>query len=180
MRLINIRTFAIEEFLSTNAPPYAILSHTWELEHPHLILFGSDWNKIGGRNSFALPISAAAGINEWYLTQVIPGNAGQGDEMSRMSRLQSAPIAEKLSWAARRHTTRSEDMAYCLLGLCGVSMPLFYGEGSNAFLRLQEEIIRRKFDPSLLAWELPSVQDDYGTLSLPASVVSTNPRRGSA
>lgn len=32
MRLINARTFALEEFLEDKVPPYAILSHTWEDE----------------------------------------------------------------------------------------------------------------------------------------------------
>lgn len=44
--------------------------------------------------------------------------------------------AERISWAAKRKTTRIEDRAYSLLGLFGVSMPLLYGEGSRAFLRL--------------------------------------------
>ncbi|KAG8670351.1 hypothetical protein FPOAC1_009759 [Fusarium poae] len=37
-------------------------------------------------------------------------------------------------------------------------MPLLYGEGSNAFLRLQEEIMKRSDDQTLLAWSLQ--QDD--------------------
>jgi hypothetical protein len=35
----------------------------------------------------------------------------------------------------------TEDMAYCSLGIFGVNMPLSYGEGKGAFLRLREEII---------------------------------------
>jgi hypothetical protein len=37
-------------------------------------------------------------------------------------------IAEKMSWAARRTTTREEDSAYCLLGIFDVNMPLLYME----------------------------------------------------
>jgi hypothetical protein len=62
-------------------------------------------------------------------------------------------IAEKMSWAARRTTTREEDSAYCLLGLLDVNMPLLYGEGSKAFLRLQEEIMRTSTDLSILLWQ---------------------------
>jgi hypothetical protein len=36
--------------------------------------------------------------------------------------------AQVMSWAAERQTTREEDIAYCLLGLLGVNMPLIYGE----------------------------------------------------
>jgi hypothetical protein len=62
-------------------------------------------------------------------------------------------IAEKMAWAARRTTTREEDSAYCLLGLFDVNMPLLYGEGSKAFLRLQEEIMRISTDLSILLWQ---------------------------
>ncbi|KAH0422923.1 major facilitator superfamily protein [Colletotrichum camelliae] len=61
-------------------------------------------------------------------------------------------IAQKMSWAANRVTTRIEDQAYCLLGLFGVNMPLLYGEGEVAFIRLQEEIMRRTSDQSIFAW----------------------------
>ncbi|EEY20149.1 HET domain-containing protein [Verticillium alfalfae VaMs.102] len=61
-------------------------------------------------------------------------------------------VAEKMSWAARRTTTRKEDMAYCLLGLFGVNMPLLYGEEDNAFLRLQEHIIQKTNDLSIFTW----------------------------
>ncbi|KAH8654577.1 heterokaryon incompatibility protein-domain-containing protein [Tricladium varicosporioides] len=64
----------------------------------------------------------------------------------------SASIAQKMSWAAGRKTTRTEDIAYCLLGLHNVNMPLLYGEGTKSFLRLQEEILKRSADQSLFAF----------------------------
>ena len=46
-----------------------------------------------------------------------------------------------MSWAEKRETTREEDMAYSLLGIFDVCMPLIYGEGrEKAFKRLREEI----------------------------------------
>ncbi|KAK3695763.1 hypothetical protein B0T22DRAFT_478391 [Podospora appendiculata] len=54
-----------------------------------------------------------------------------------------------------RHTTRVEDQAYALLGLFDVNMPLLYGEREKAFLRLQEEIIKRSTDESIFAWGYP-------------------------
>jgi len=45
-----------------------------------------------------------------------------------------------------------EDMAYCLLGLFNVSLPILYGEGSKAFTRLQEAVIKQTFDTSILTW----------------------------
>jgi hypothetical protein len=61
-----------------------------------------------------------------------------------------------MSWASKRETTRVEDLAYCLLGIFGVQMPLLYGEGPNAFRRLQEEIAKKSPDLSLLAWRSKS------------------------
>ncbi len=61
-------------------------------------------------------------------------------------------VAQKMSWAASRVTTRVEDMAYCLMGIFDVNMPLLYGEGRKAFRRLQEEIIKSTHDLSLFAW----------------------------
>jgi len=69
--------------------------------------------------------------------------------------LHIASVAQRMSWAASRQTTRKEDMAYSLLGLFGVNLPLIYGEGADrAFRRLQEEIIRHTSDDSILAWGL--------------------------
>jgi hypothetical protein len=57
-----------------------------------------------------------------------------------------------MSWASTRRTTREEDVAYCLLGLFDVNVPLLYGEGPKAFMRLQLEIIRKSDDESIFAW----------------------------
>lgn len=56
-----------------------------------------------------------------------------------------------MSWASARTTTRAEDMAYSLLGIVGVNMPLMYGESVDAFRRLQE-IIRRSPDHTIFCW----------------------------
>ncbi|KAI0864269.1 heterokaryon incompatibility protein-domain-containing protein [Xylaria cubensis] len=61
-------------------------------------------------------------------------------------------VAKRMSWASRRMTTRQEDLAYCLLGIFNINMPLLYGEGAQAFIRLQKEIINMTDDYSILAW----------------------------
>ena len=61
-------------------------------------------------------------------------------------------VAQTMSWAANRMTTRIEDRAYSLMGLLGVNMPMLYGEGKKAFHRLQLEIIRTSNDQSIFAW----------------------------
>ena len=65
---------------------------------------------------------------------------------------QEASVAQKMSWAANRQTTRTEDTAYSLLGLFNVNMPLLYGEGEKAFKRLQREILQSTNDESIFAW----------------------------
>jgi hypothetical protein len=69
-------------------------------------------------------------------------------------------VATKMSWAAYRETTRVEDLAYCLLGIFDVNIPLLYGEGRKAFIRLQEEILRVSADHSLFAWGLQPTIDE--------------------
>jgi hypothetical protein len=76
----------------------------------------------------------ASGIPEKYLS---------GEHPSKAS------IAARMSWASHRTTTRTEDRAYSLLGLFDINMPLLYGEGSAAFRRLQEEILRTSSDTSI-------------------------------
>ena len=57
-----------------------------------------------------------------------------------------------MGWAARRKTSREEDVVYCLLGIFSIDMPLLYGESPEAFIRLQSEILTRNGDESILAW----------------------------
>ncbi|OJT09994.1 Vegetative incompatibility protein HET-E-1 [Trametes pubescens] len=64
----------------------------------------------------------------------------------------SASVARRMSWAATRETTRVEDEAYSLLGIFGVHLSPIYGEGRNAFLRLQEEILKCIPDQTIFAW----------------------------
>ncbi|KAK7990391.1 kinesin light chain 1 [Apiospora arundinis] len=65
----------------------------------------------------------------------IPISALQGTPLSDFSE------TERMSWSDTRKTKKEEDMAYSLLGLFGVHMPMIYGEGKqNALRRLREEI----------------------------------------
>lgn len=81
--------------------------------------------------------------------------------------------AQKMSWAAYRRSTRPEDIAYSLLGLFDINMPLLYGEGARkAFIRLQEEILKETDDHSLLCWTVPESSYSAWTLQ---SVFATSP-----
>jgi ankyrin repeat protein len=109
-----------------------------ELIAPVSVIFlDGEWQGIGTKSSLQREISEITGI---------PGNFLLGDD------LRHASIAQRMSWASRRETTRTEDLAYCLMGLFGIYMPMLYGEGERAFIRLQEEIMRVTDDHSLFAW----------------------------
>ncbi|KAK2021327.1 HET-domain-containing protein, partial [Colletotrichum zoysiae] len=110
-----------------------------------LDFYSSDWRRIGSRPALArAAVGPVAGIDPAYLDR----DGGGGGAL----RLAQASVAERMSWASRRRTTRVEDLAYCLLGIFGVNMPLIYGEGAKAFRRLQEAVIRDTDDQSVFAW----------------------------
>ncbi|KAI1364406.1 HET domain-containing protein [Xylaria arbuscula] len=75
--------------------------------------------------------------------------------------IMEVPVGERMSWASQRQTKRPEDLAYCLLGIFKVNMPLIYGEGMRAFQRLQEEIIKTTTDRSLFCWTAKSNEPRY-------------------
>lgn len=79
----------------------------------------------------------------------------------------SLPVAQRLSWSSRRSATRLEDEAYSLLGILNISMPLLYGEGRQAFHRLQEEVIKNSTDHSIFAWD-PWLPSHFGLLLSPS------------
>ncbi|TQS32349.1 hypothetical protein Golomagni_07336, partial [Golovinomyces magnicellulatus] len=110
-----------------------------ELIAPEEVYFvNKDWTDLGTKSTLQQVISIHTGIPQDILTGV--------------AEIESASVAQRMSWAAKRKTTRLEDTAYCLMGLFGINMPLLYGEGEQAFLRLQQEIMRVSNDQSILAW----------------------------
>jgi hypothetical protein len=91
-----------------------------------VIFYSSQCKELGDKTLLA------AAIHE---TTRIPLLALNGHPLHMFS------VAERISWGANRQTTRDEDVAYCLLGIFGIFMPLIYGEGKeHAFKRLQREV----------------------------------------
>ena len=114
-----------------------------------LQFFNVAWKPLGTKSDLIDDISTITKIDLYALA---------GGDLSRLS------VARRMSWVANRQTTRLEDMAYCLLGIFGINMPLLYGEGMKAFIRLQEEIMKTTDDQSIFAWRDPtagSYRDDY-------------------
>jgi len=117
------------------------LTRGWTLQEliasPTMVFFSESWTKIGTKKDLA-------GIIQTYTA--IPAS------VLLEGQLQSVSIAQKMSWATGRKTSRTEDMAYCLMGLFNVNMPMLYGEGRKAFIRLQECILQTTDDLSLFCW----------------------------
>ena len=101
-----------------------------------VVFYDRSWNTIGTRTRLEAYVSRATHISIYHLSRPL-----------------NASVAAKMSWASNRQTSRPEDIAYSLLGLFDVSMPLLYGEGEHkAFQRLQYEILRLRRDESIFAW----------------------------
>jgi len=66
----------------------------------------------------------------------------------RGTALSSFSTEERMRWAAKRDTKKREDKAYCLFGIFDVFLPLIYGEGDNAFRRLEQAINQSSGDTS--------------------------------
>lgn len=102
-----------------------------------LNFYDKDWTFLGSKTDFLDRLNRRTRVDPMAL---------QGGNLRLIS------VARKMSWASDRQTTRPEDIAYSLLGLFGISMPMLYGEGSRAFIRLQEEIVKEYDDETLFAW----------------------------
>lgn len=92
--------------------------------------FSADYRRIGDKLSLERLIHERTGV---------PIEALQDYDSSKFG------VDERISWVAKRQTKHEEDMAYSLLGIFGVFLPLIYGEGrENAFRRLREEVNKLK------------------------------------
>lgn len=98
-----------------------------ELIAPRLVEFFSvEGEQLGNKLSRMQEMQDITGI---------PHRVLQGCCLSEFS------VEERLSWSRGRTTKRAEDLAYSLLGLFDIHMPLLYGEGRDkALRRLMEEI----------------------------------------
>lgn len=120
-----------------------------------MIFFATDWTVLGDRNEISRWIADITGIHIGAL--------------KHKSTIPRYTIAQRMSWASTRETTRSEDIAYCLLGIFDIHMPLLYGEGDAAFKRLQQEIMATSDDHSIFSWDLQDKSTELCTGALAAS-----------
>ncbi|RHZ64429.1 HET domain protein [Aspergillus thermomutatus] len=113
--------------------------------------FDAEWRALGSKADLKGVIADITGIHE----EVLEGTV----------RPQDLSIAQRMSWASQRVTTKVEDVAYSLLGLFEINMPMLYGEGKRAFVRLQEEIMKQADDQTLFAWKSPDGTTYRGLLA---------------
>lgn len=110
-----------------------------ELIAPSEVLFyNKRWARFGHKTELQTLLSKITSVDASVLAGSLPPS--------------SCSVAQRMSWASKRNTTRAEDIAYCLLGIFEVNMPLLYGEGSRAFFRLQRKIIKQYDDQTIFAW----------------------------
>ncbi|QYS92690.1 hypothetical protein H0G86_000095 [Trichoderma simmonsii] len=119
-------------------------SRGWTLQEllaPKEVRFhNAEWKPIGDKIELSRTIEKITGIS-WLVLKGI-------------NKIQNASVAQRMSWASRRETTRPEDLAYCLLGIFDIHMSMLYPEGGkDAFFRLQDLIMRKTGDDSILAWD---------------------------
>jgi hypothetical protein len=129
----------------------------------HCIFFTRTWEIIGHKHFWSclrcpcvenkdMSTQLACGPN--LLPQLATTTKIPEEILSGLKSVRLASVAQRMSWASRRSTTRVEDLAYSLLGLFEIHMPLLYGEGIRAFRRLQEEIIRYSDDTSIFCFDM--------------------------
>ncbi|KAK4196344.1 heterokaryon incompatibility protein-domain-containing protein [Triangularia verruculosa] len=128
-----------------DVPPLPAKERKQLIAPRELVFYTNSWTRAGTKEDWARLIEDQTGVPNLVL---------------RTGDLRGRSIAERMSWAAKRQTTRIEDAAYCLLGLFDINMPMLYGEGERAFIRLQQEIIKGSDDLSIFAWMNPEAADD--------------------
>jgi hypothetical protein len=144
-------------------------SRGWTLQEliapRHVRFYVRDWRFVGTKEEYLRKIYESTGIDIYAL---------EGGDLLRMS------VARRMTWLADRETTRIEDLAYCMLGIFDINMPLLYGEGAKAFTRLQEEIMKSTEDQSLFAWRehdsLDYYREDYGDAYERSGLLADAPR----
>ena len=121
-----------------------------------MIFYNHDWHIIGTKLELTAELTRKTKIPESVLSHATKPSA--------------CSVAQRMSWAAERITTRVEDRAYSLMGLFDVYMPMIYGEREKAFIRLQQHIIQKSRDESIFAWctESPGNLKTYPGLFAPS------------
>jgi hypothetical protein len=142
--------FLADVDLKSSMPNSRWFTRGWTLQEliapDNVLFYDKYWSFLGSRRDLASAITTITKIPKQVLDR--PGRPVEDV-------LQSTSVAQRMTWASKRVTTREEDIAYCLMGMFDINMPLIYGEGQKAFIRLQEAIIHASMDQTILAFRHP-------------------------
>ena len=151
-----------------------------ELLAPKRITFyNKDWISISGNG--ARPTKSRNDKEDWRILGAVSKVTSIPAGDLRHFRPGCERVSEKMRWASQRETTRVEDVAYALLGIFDITMPISYGEGQWAFQRLVTGIAQRCSEPGFFAWAgdaspyslvHPYSPASYGTPVLDAQTVT--------
>ncbi|TBU63537.1 heterokaryon incompatibility protein-domain-containing protein, partial [Dichomitus squalens] len=119
-----------------------------------LVFLSADWEVFGTKTTLIATVAKVTGVEEGVLRH--------------QKALSSVPVVVRMSWAANRETTRVEDKAYSLFGIFGIHLNTLYGEGENAFLRLEKEILIAIPDQTMFAWGSDTAIPSSRLLQYPA------------
>ncbi|QIW98147.1 hypothetical protein AMS68_003665 [Peltaster fructicola] len=155
----------LQDILCTD--PNAVTESEWftrgwtlqELLAPEAIVFcNRDWTIIGHKCTGTTLATWQCRCDQYQVRsrwgpsvnhQVSTTTKIEAAILQHPDRMFSECVAKRMSWATGRQCTRPEDIAYSLLGIFKINMPLLYGEGNRAFHRLQLELIQRQSDQSI-------------------------------
>jgi hypothetical protein len=100
-------------------------TRAWTLQEllapKEVVFFSNNWEDLGTKLELSNLVSEVTRIDEEYL---VPRS---DIHSTPPTNIKSASLAKRMSWAVGRKASRQEDIAYRLLGIFDVNMPLLYG-----------------------------------------------------
>jgi hypothetical protein len=94
--------------------------------------FGQDWTLIGTKGLqmiFPQTVSDNNPSNDPFWLKLAKKTRIGKEVLRDFLKIRRISVAQRMPWADSREISREEDIAYALMGLFGVNMPILYGEG---------------------------------------------------
>lgn len=124
--------------------------------------YGKNWEPLSEDLDDKHPRDSATPSKDEISTPITPSQPDILTAITRLTEIESRDLVsfsrgidnvhQRLRWASRRTTTRIEDMAYSLIGIFDVSMPITYGEGQRSWFRLMEIILQQCKSWEIFVW----------------------------
>lgn len=124
--------------------------------------YGKNWEPLSDNLDDKHPRYLATSSEDEFSTPITPSQSDILTTITHLTEIESRDLIsfsrgihnvhQRLRWASRRTTTRVEDMAYSLIGIFDISMPITYGEGERSWFRLMEIILQRCKSWEVFVW----------------------------